>query len=222
MPARVVPSSPAASLARLTVVLPIGTIVLALALLTTLVASSAAQTATGCARWNGGSSQNWHETNRNELVQWRAHWGNSDCSVDIRSTGDVKFNAGFTDIAGIERGGFLEISEARGNSNRRLTIRPDASGRLSRTRNVHGRHVPGGGNGQRWLADLLIDLDRHTAMGVDTRYPALYARGGAAAVIAEAELMESDYAQSVYLRRLIESARLSDAEYARVVSVASR
>src|SRR5262245_40221276 len=102
MPTRAVSSSPAASLVRLTVVLPIGTVVLALALLTTLVATSAAQTSAGCTRWNG-SSQNWHETNRNELVQWRAHWGNNDCSVDIRSTGDVKFNAAFTDIAGIER-----------------------------------------------------------------------------------------------------------------------
>ena len=149
MPTRVVSSSPAASLVRLTLVLPIGTVVLALALLTTLVATSAAQSSTVCARGNGSSSQNWHETNRNELVQWRAHWGNSDCSVDIRSTGDVKFNAGFTDIAGIERGGFLEISEARGNTSRRLTIRPDASGRLSRTWNVDGRDVPWDENGQR-------------------------------------------------------------------------
>jgi hypothetical protein len=155
------------------------------------------------------------------LIRWRAHWTGSDCSIDIRASGDLKFNDDFTDIVSVARGGFIEISEVQGSTLRRLTIRMDA-GRFDRTWTVNGRDQAWDDAGRRWLADLLIDLDRHSAMGVDVRFPKIFAQGGANAVIAEAEKMESDYAMSVYLRRLIDTQPLNDGEYERVVTLASR
>jgi hypothetical protein len=68
-------------------------------------------------------------------------------------------------------------------------------------------------------------LDRsrsHLGAGVDYRFPTLYAAGGARAILDESEKMGGDYARGVYLRRLVDTQRLTDAEYQRVVDVASR
>jgi len=172
-------------------------------------------------RRNGGSSENSREQHNGELIRWRAHWSGSGCSIDIRASGDLKFNDDFTDIVSVARGGFVEISEVQGTSTRRLTLRLDG-GIIERTWTVNGREQAWDDVARRWLADLLIDLDRHSAMGVDYRFPKIFAQGGANAIIVEAEKMESDYAMSVYLRRLIDTQPLTDAEYERIVTLASR
>jgi hypothetical protein len=172
-------------------------------------------------RRNGGSAENSRQQHNGELVRWRAHWSGTDCSIDIRASGDLKFNDDFTDIVSVARGGFVEISEVQGSTRRRMTLRMDG-GSIDRVWTVNGRDQVWDDAGRRWLADLLIDLDRHSAMGVDVRFPKLFAQGGANAIIAEAEKMESDYAMSVYLRRLIDTKPLNDGEYERVVTVASR
>jgi hypothetical protein len=172
-------------------------------------------------RRNGGPSENSREQRNGELIRWRAHWSGSNCSIDLRASGDLKFNDDFTDIVSVSRGGLVEISEIQGNTSRRMTLRMDG-GRVDRVWSVNGRDQAWDDAARRWLADLLIELDRNSAMGVDYRFPKLFAQGGAAAVIAEAEKMQSDYAQSVYLRRLIETQQLSDGEFERLVTVAAR
>lgn len=195
---------------------------IAIALLVCVPLSTAGAQAAGGCRRSGGSAENWHEQRDGEMVRWRAHWSGSDCSIDIRSTGEVRFNDDFSDISGIARGGSLEITENRGGVVRRVTMRNDALGRLSRAWSVNGREAPWDDAARSWLADLLIELDRHSASGVEYRYPKLFARGGAAAVIDETEKMDSDYAQGVYLRKLLDHATLTDDEFERVVSVATR
>lgn len=172
-------------------------------------------------RRNGGPSENSREQRGGELIRWRAHWSGANCSIDIRSSGDLKFNDDFTDITGVSRGGFIEISEVQGSTLRRLTLRMDG-GSIERIWVINGREQPWDDAGRRWLAELLIDLDRHSAMGIDYRFPKLFAQGGANAVISEAEKMESDYAMSMYMRRLVDTQTLNDGEYERIVTIASR
>ena len=149
-----------------------------------------------------------------------AHWSGDDCSIDFRASGDVKFNADFTDITSITGDGSSRSPRPRRGNIRRMTLKSDG-GRLQRTWTVNGRDEAWDDDARRWLAALLIDLDRVTAAGVDYRFPALLAQG-VGAVIDEAELMASDYPRGVYLRRLIDSATLTDGEYQRVVAIASR
>ena len=166
--------------------------------------------------------ENTHEQHNNDLIRWRARWSGNDCRVDITASGEVRFNSDFTDIASVGNGGWLDIIDVDGNTTRRLTMRPDRSGQMDRTYYLNGREQAWDDSGRRWLAGLLIELDRVSAVGVDYRFPSLYAAGGARAVLDDVEKMESDYPRSVYLRRLLERGRLSDAEYQRVVDVAGR
>jgi len=172
-----------------------------------------------CLRSNG-SIENWHESNDGRDSRWRVHWSGDDCSIDLRATGDVKFNADFTDVASITSDGSLEITATQAGNIRRMTIKADQS-RLRRIWTVNGREEAWTDESRAWLAALLIDLDRVTAAGVDYRFPTLLAKGPGA-VIDEVQLMASDYPRSVYLRRLVDSVRLSDADYQRVVVVTAR
>jgi hypothetical protein len=165
--------------------------------------------------------ENSHEQRDGELIRWRASWAGDDCRIDLRATGEVKFNADFTDIVSVNNGGSVDITDVDGNTTRRLNMRSDGSRGMTRTYSVNGREQPWDDAGRRWLANLLIDLDRISAAGVDYRFPSLYAAGGSRAIIDEVEKMSSDYPRGVYLRRLVDTQRLSDAEYQRVVEVAA-
>ncbi len=172
-------------------------------------------------RRDGHSVENSHERHNNDLILWRVRWAGDDCSIDLRATGDVKFNSDFTDIVSVTNGGSLDVTDVDGNTTRRLRMRPDGRG-MTRTYSVNGREQPWDDAARSWLAGLLIELDRISAAGVDYRFPSLYAAGGARAIIDESEKMSGDYARGVYLRRLVDNERLSDAEYQRVVDVAAR
>src|SRR5215213_6852391 len=200
---------------------PLSTVVLAYVSPTPLPPLDYRPQATIECRRNGGSVENWHEQRNNREIRWRARWSGDDCSIDLRAIGAVKFNNDFTDIASISDDGNLELTEIQGRTMRRLSLKSD-DGRLLRTWTVNGRDQPWDDTGRRWLASLLVELDRMSAVGVDYRFPALMASGGVQAVLNEAEKMSGDYARSVYLRRLIDSGKLSNAEYQRVVAIASR
>jgi hypothetical protein len=168
------------------------------------------------------SIENSHEQRDNDLIRWRARWSGDNCRVDLIATGEIRFNSDFTDIASISNDGTLDLTDVDGATTRRLTMRPDRSGRLVRTYYINDREQTWDDAAKRWLASLLIDLDRMTGIGIDYRFPALFASGGPRAVLDESEKMESDYARGLYLRRLLERQRLSDAEYQRVLDIAAR
>ena len=182
---------------------------------------SQAVAGTVCRR-KGGLGGTWHTESDGRNVRWLAHWAGDDCRFDLRATGDVKFNSDFTDIASVANGGTFELTDVQGNTTRRLTMRPDGSGRLVRSYSVNGRDQAWDDQGQRWLAEVLVELDRMSGVGIDYRYGSLFAHGGARAVIDEAEKMTGDYPRGMYLRRLVDSATLTDGEYQRVVGAASR
>src|SRR5476651_275944 len=56
-----------------------------------------------------GSSGNMHESRDGQTYSWRARWAGADCSIDIRSTGKVKFNSDFTDVISISNSGSLVV-----------------------------------------------------------------------------------------------------------------
>jgi hypothetical protein len=187
----------------------------------TSVAALPATRSAECQR-NARSIENSHEQHDNDFVRWRARWSGDNCRVDLVATGDLRFNSDFTDITSLSNDGTLDLLDVDGSTTRRLTMRYDRSGRLTRVFYLNDREQPWDDAAKRWLASLLIDLDRMTGIGVDYRFPTLFASGGPRAVLDESEKMSSDYARGLYLRRLLERQRLSDAEYQRVLDITAR
>jgi hypothetical protein len=176
----------------------------------------------GTCQRNARSIENSHEQHDNDLIRWRARWSGDNCRIDLIATGEIRFNSDFTDIASITNDGTLDLLDVDGSTSRRLTMRPDRSGRLTRIYYVNDREQPWDDAAQRWLAALLVDLDRMTGIGIDYRFPTLFASGGPRAILDESEKMSSDYARGLYLRRLLERQKLSDAEYQRVLDITAR
>ena len=164
---------------------------------------------------HSSSNSSWRDTGSKS---WRVSWSANGCSVDLVASGDVKFNADFTDVSEISSGGYLEITVREGESVRRLEVRPQ-DGTLRRTYTVNGSAAPFDDAARAWLAGFLIDLDRHTAFAVDARFPALL-KQGVSAVLDEIDRMASDYARGVYYRKLLTGARLTPAEVRRVAQTA--
>jgi len=185
------------------------------------VPSASALQPADCQR-NARSIENSHEQHDNDLIRWRARWSGDNCRIDLIATGEIRFNSDFTDITSITNDGTLDLLDVDGSTSRRLTMRPDRSGRLTRIYYVNDREQPWDDAAQRWLAALLIDLDRMTGIGIDYRFPTLFASGGPRAILDESEKISSDYARGMYLRRLLERQKLSDAEYQRVLDITAR
>lgn len=174
-----------------------------------------------CGRTRNSSVENWHDHRDDGTTRWQAHWSGDDCTVDLRATGEPKFNPDFTDIISVSGGGTLDITAIIGSHVRKISFR-SAGGSLTRSLSIDGNTQPWDDGARKWLADLLIDLDRMSGIGVDYRLPTLLARGGVPAVLDETEKMSSDYVRSLYLLRLIGRQQLSEAEYQRIVVAAAR
>jgi beta-lactamase regulating signal transducer with metallopeptidase domain len=179
-----------------------------------------AATASPCDQRALDSRHSHSSSNRSDSgnKSWRVSWSANGCSVDLVASGDVRFNADFTDVSEISPGGYLEITVREGDSVRRLEFRPQG-GTLSRTYTVNGSAAPFDDAARAWLAGFLIDLDRHTAFAVEARFPALL-KQGVSAVLDEIDKMASDYVRGVYYLKLFASARLTPAEVRRVAQTA--
>jgi beta-lactamase regulating signal transducer with metallopeptidase domain len=161
------------------------------------------------------SSANWSDSGSKT---WRVSWSGDGCSVDLVAKGDVKFNVDFSDVTEISSGGYLEITIREGESTRRLEFRSQG-GNLRRTYTVDGSPVPFDDAARAWFAGFLVELDRHTGFAVESRFPALLAKG-VSAVLDEIDQIASDYVRGLYYRKLFTSAKLSSSEVRRAAKTA--
>jgi beta-lactamase regulating signal transducer with metallopeptidase domain len=141
------------------------------------------------------------------------------CQVDLRVDGKIEFNDDFTDVKSLSAGGSFHLNVLRDGTRRELTI-TSQGGNLTRTWRVDGQQRPYDADAQKWFAAFLIDLDRQTAIGVDSRLPVLLKRGGVEAVLKETALMPSDYARGIYYKKLSETTKLGAADVATILDQA--
>ena len=152
--------------------------------------------------------------------KWTVKIDGNDCSVDLRAEGRIDFNDDFTDVKSMSSGGFFRLAVAQGGVRRELEILPSGSG-LKRTWKVDGTERPWDAEAQAWFAGFLIELDRRTAIAVDTRLPRLLQQGGVAAVLTETGHMTSDYARGQYHSKLMAQRKLSADELSRLLTQAA-
>ena len=169
---------------------------------------------------SSSSSTNMINTNRADRV-WRVRWSFDDCRFDMEAHGEITFNDGLTDVARISRGGSLEIELREGSQSRRIRFVQDGGG-IERDYSVNGRSSEYDAVAATWLAEVLVAMERRTAFAADQRVPQLVRRGGVPAVLAEVDLMSSDYPRRRYVTKLLETERLTTAQLRDVLAKSAR
>ncbi|MDQ6831638.1 MAG: M56 family metallopeptidase [Gemmatimonadota bacterium] len=170
---------------------------------------------------NSSHSSNSTHDDGTRLRTWMANFWSDGCSYRVNALGEVAFNRDATDVTKIERGGYFEIEERDGDTIRRVEIRPSASGELVRKYLVNGTERPYDAEASKWLADVLILVERRTGFAAESRVPALLERGGVDAVLTEISLIPSDYAKRLYYSELVKNATLNAADVQRAVRQAA-
>ena len=156
-----------------------------------------------------------------EKETWRAHISSGDCDVTIRAIGKVRFASDLSDVQSVPANGSFILTESDALTTRRIEIRSDDGGRMTRKFTVDGVERPWDDEGRRWLATVLVALERRTAFSADTRVPALYREGGVEAVLREIALLSGDHSRRRYFEVLFETnPSLSESETRRALEIA--
>ena len=147
-------------------------------------------------------------TDDNGYRDWTGSWTSSDCSIDARMIGNVRFNAEATTIESISPGGYFEVNERKGDNLRRARVEPGANGQLTYTYKVNGAQHDFDADARTWFSSFLLGMERTTGFAAETRVPALLAKGGPQAVLDEISHLQSDYVRQIYFTKLFEKATL--------------
>ena len=169
----------------------------------------------------GNTSISRNSDDENET--WRVHISAGDCDVTIRAIGKVRFASDLSDVQSVPANGSFLLTESDALTTRRIEIRSDGGGRLTRKFTVDGVERPWDDEGRRWLATVLVAFERRTAFIAGTRVPAIHKEGGVDAVLREIALLTGDHARRRYLQELFNATpSLSESETARALEIAGK
>ena len=128
---------------------------------------------------------------------------NGFSSLDIQYRGDIKVNDTDTDVISISPGGYLKIKKTTFGNTRAIIIESNSKGELIREYYEGRKKVPFNEEGRRWLADVLLEVVRHTGIGASTRVARFYKKGGVNAVISEIRQIDSNSGKGRYFKELL-------------------
>ena len=125
--------------------------------------------------------------------------------IEIR--GKAEFNDEYTDVVGVSEGGSVRVEEKSGGLSQRYEVR-NVNNQLSRTYYVNSSNRPIDDNAKKWIAQLVLEAVRQGGFDADARVQRILSRGGIKAVLAEIDLIHSDYAKRLYFQSLIKHGNL--------------
>jgi hypothetical protein len=169
------------------------------------------------------SSQNISQNSSDsESRTWRVSWESNECSVDMRSKGDVKFSTDLTQVLSISRGGYFEITERVAGTKRHYEATPRSGGGLDEEYSVNGSVRPLDEAGKTWVRSVILELERHSGFAAEWRVGEILRKSGVDGVLTEVATLSSDYVQRRYLNVLMDSTTLNDGQVRRVLQIAGK
>ncbi len=149
-------------------------------------------------------------------------WVEGERMVQVNAEGEVEFAADNTDVLRISPGGRLAVEEQRrGRPVHRVEFAP-AGGELRRTYFADGRRREMDAAARAWLAGVLPEVARESAIGAERRVERLVARGGIAGAVREVRRTRSDQAKRTYYSLLLRRPGLEPESSAQVLEAAAR
>lgn len=170
-----------------------------------------------CVFREGGSRSTSVNMNDDEI---RIRWETDDCRVEIDIEGDVEFAADDTDVVAMARGALFEIEERVGRTSRRARLEAGSGGGIDRQYWEDGDPVAWRSAAQRWLAQILPEIFRHSTINAEARVRRMLEEGGPDRVFREVAQIRSDHVTRTYLELMMRLGQLSESDYQRVIEVA--
>jgi len=140
------------------------------------------------------------------------------CSIRFAASGKFKFTPDFSDIASVSSGGYVTIDVDYGAHDRRVTIRPNNE----RIYKVDGDVKPYDAEAKAWVSDVLTDLLRRTGYQAEARARWILDTKGIQGLLDEFGQLQGDYTRRVYYQAAVESGKLDEAGYERLISLAAQ
>lgn len=146
-------------------------------------------------------------TSSSEVWAWQ--WEDDGWKKRLEIHGKAEFTDDYTDIAGVSEGGSVRIEEVKQGTARRLEITRTAGGQLQRTYFLNNQARPLDEDARRWIAGIVIEAVRDSALDADRRMARIFERRGLAGVLEEISLTHGDYARRLYFEALFKNRGLN-------------
>lgn len=179
------------------------------------------------ASWNSSSSSG-SGHNRSVSISHTSNDGemsmsykirDDDGTLEVEAEGKVGFSEREDAVVSLSPGGKFEIEDDRDGTEREISYKA-ANGGVSARYYVDGDELPLDAAGQAWLARVLPQILRDSALDVEGRIERIYRRGGNAAVFDEIALINGEHARRSYLAALFARGPLNPAEIDRSLVLA--
>lgn len=140
---------------------------------------------------------------------WIQQDGEQKRLLEIR--GKAEFNDDYTDIRDVTEGGWVIVEEKTDRQWFRYEVRRDPAGQITRAFYANGTARPLDDSAKSWLSKFVLEAVRQGGFDAEKRVQRIFAQRGVPGVLAEIDLMGSDYAQRHYYEALIKHASLDGA-----------
>lgn len=117
--------------------------------------------------------------------------------LNVRTKGQVEFTDDDSDVKSVSPGGYVSIEERRGWTTRKYEVTPTERRYL-----VNGSSHPIDNEAKAWLAEVLPQVIRDSAVGADARVKRILKQHGPAGILDEIARISSDHAKRVYFNEL--------------------
>lgn len=145
---------------------------------------------------------------------------NGFSSFDVEVRGKIQLTDDDKDIKSMSPDGYLEVKKTVFGSRRTLIVSAEANG--LRKDYYEGRtKIPFEPAGRKWMAEILPELVRSTTIGAESRVDRFFKNGGAPAVVAEIESLESNFVKSHYANLLMKQS-VHPKDYPRIIDRIAR
>ncbi len=152
----------------------------------------------------------------NNRISMKMSDGGHSYNAEIR--GAVEFTSNYDGIDSLARGATASFGEKRDGISRRVDY-SNPNGKLQRQYFVDDHEQAFDATAGQWIATVIPNLVRETALDADKRVQRILASGGVPGVLAEIGKVQSDYARSVYIGALSKHPKLSAAEVTGVLAL---
>ncbi len=136
-------------------------------------------------------------------------------SFDVEVRGKIELTDDDKDIKSMSSDGYLEVKKTVFGSRRTLIV-SNERGVLKKEYYEGRTNIAFEPAGRQWMSEILPELVRSTTIGAESRVERFYKKGGAPAVVAEIENLQSNHVKSYYANLLMKQP-VSPKDYARII-----